>query len=256
MTVLSVQTTVTGDESGHSRNLAVSLTGEVTAKAYKPSSLQVAIDAYSTDFETHVENASVSVERLVDKYVSPVSLKSTLPLGDTQLAEVIDIWPAAVNCESHIGESAVSVKAMVDVSVLGKDTEGQVVYTEGQVPFETMFEMGTEINEGHSEGNLKIKSASFILQDSSNLEVRFEAQWEARVFDIAKCQAISSIEVDAQMPKTQATACALTIYFADEGESVWEVAKHYNTRPDDIKQENDLAGDILSEGMILIPSIR
>ena len=47
---------------------------------------------------------------------------------------------------------------------------------------------------------------------------------------------------------------ALTLYFCSKDESLWDIAKKYNTTKEAIQTENSIAGDVTEkEDMILIP---
>ena len=47
------------------------------------------------------------------------------------------------------------------------------------------------------------------------------------------------------------------LYYADQGEDVWEIAKAYRTSASRIVEENDLAGNVLEKRrMLLIPAVR
>ena len=45
---------------------------------------------------------------------------------------------------------------------------------------------------------------------------------------------------------------AVTLYFAQEGEQVWEIAKRYHTSVSAIIEENDLESEVMNEGHILL----
>lgn len=48
----------------------------------------------------------------------------------------------------------------------------------------------------------------------------------------------------------------MTIYFAQEGESVWEIARRYNTTAEAITAENKLTGDAVeTKCKLLIPRV-
>ena len=47
----------------------------------------------------------------------------------------------------------------------------------------------------------------------------------------------------------------MTVYFADSGEKIWDIARHYYASVDEIKQINQINEDILAcDKMILIPT--
>ena len=64
---------------------------------------------------------------------------------------------------------------------------------------------------------------------------------------------IGSIDIDKDTVKRD-RACALTIYFCDSGESLWNIARKYNTTVEAIMLENDLTDDVVEKSrMMLIP---
>ena len=66
--------------------------------------------------------------------------------------------------------------------------------------------------------------------------------------------AISAITADESCPKKRGEDCGLCIYYADQKESVWNIAKKYNSSVSGIREENGLEHDILPQRtMLLIP---
>ena len=65
----------------------------------------------------------------------------------------------------------------------------------------------------------------------------------------------ADITLDTENQKRQ-TQAALTIYFAQAGESVWDIACRYNTTADAVLTQNALSGDTLTENRkLLIPRV-
>ena len=96
---------------------------------------------------------------------------------------------------------------------------------------------------------------AFVLGVDGNLEVRAELDISAVIFS-SQTQAITAdITLDTENQKRQSYA-ALTIYFAREGESVWDIARRYNTTADAILAQNALDGDTLTQNCkLLIPRV-
>ena len=62
-------------------------------------------------------------------------------------------------------------------------------------------------------------------------------------------------EVSADESNTvQKDGASLTVYYAEGGENIWDIAKKYYTCAQMIKDENDLSEDrVRNSGMLLIP---
>ena len=60
--------------------------------------------------------------------------------------------------------------------------------------------------------------------------------------------------LDEEKPKEKDKTAALTIYYADNGEELWDIAKKYGTSVEKIKTENEIDSDkIQNKNMLFIP---
>ena len=73
---------------------------------------------------------------------------------------------------------------------------------------------------------------------------------------LPECTVLSDIIVDESNPKHADNNCAVKLYYADEGEDIWEIAKKYSTSINAIMEENNFSDEKISErSMMLIPMI-
>jgi hypothetical protein len=69
-------------------------------------------------------------------------------------------------------------------------------------------------------------------------------------------EVIKEVTVNEDVPKNRDTDYALKLYYAEENEDVWSIAKRYNTGAEAIITENDMESDrITTPTMLLIPII-
>ena len=77
------------------------------------------------------------------------------------------------------------------------------------------------------------------------------------IYSVGKETAITEMDLDTENEKQGGAGKTLTLYFADKGERLWDIAKHYNTSMDAVKKENNLEVDSLDQrNMLLIPKKR
>jgi LysM repeat protein len=66
---------------------------------------------------------------------------------------------------------------------------------------------------------------------------------------------ISNINVSESSPK-KSDSSALTVYFSEKGEKLWDIARRYNTTVQAIADENEIYDECIGEErMILIPRV-
>lgn len=65
---------------------------------------------------------------------------------------------------------------------------------------------------------------------------------------------ITDIFVDEEKPKEKDKKTAITLYYAEPGEELWNIARRYCTSVEKIKAENDIEEDNLQDrNMLFIP---
>ena len=101
---------------------------------------------------------------------------------------------------------------------------------------------------------VSVQDVSYRITGAASLEVKVELRLASSVFEQASCRAVADISADEEHPREKDTSAALTIYYADASESLWDIARMYCTSADAIREENGLAEDFIPEnGMLLIP---
>ena len=104
--------------------------------------------------------------------------------------------------------------------------------------------------------DVSVASAGYRISGANSIEMRLELRLNAAVCSQIKENIVCEMIPDEQKPKVHDYSCALTLYYADEGESVWEIARRYDTSQEAIRKENDLSGETVEKrGMLLIPAI-
>lgn len=81
-----------------------------------------------------------------------------------------------------------------------------------------------------------------------------ELRLTAAVFCQQACRFIENLTADENKPREQDSSAALSLYYAEKGERLWDIARAYCTSVAAIQQENEMEDDIVeNRGMLLIP---
>jgi LysM repeat protein len=138
------------------------------------------------------------------------------------------------------------------VAAMAADNQGSPICVEKVMPFSLTEEMRTPCENMHSDPNVKVVSTAFNL-NAGRIELRADCMVSAVIFGQNNENVAVDMSIDDSRPK-QCQEKTLTLYFADTGEELWDIAKRYNTSMDAIRRENNLETDPLSErSMLLIP---
>ena len=90
-------------------------------------------------------------------------------------------------------------------------------------------------------------------QTGNELSLTCELVWQGAICRTRRLAVLEDITVDEAAPKENRMPRGLYIYMAEEGESLWEVARRYNTSEARIREDNGEMGECCPAGPLLIP---
>jgi hypothetical protein len=242
-------TRITTNQNGEGKLLEVNLKLGATVDCYRTGMAEIVTDAYSTSYPVNLERKRLDTSHLVSINSDTSTVRETFDLPEEGVEEIIDVWcdvsPVEERCEN--GVSHITGRLMI--YLLAKDGSGIVSFFERPADFKMEFDDNcTQFNS-----DMAVTNVDYNMSGADQIEIRAQLNITRRCFVDDSMVAVSSvlIDEDAAFPSEKA---ALKIYFANSGESVWEVAKACHTSMDAVMEENNLSSDVLAKDtMLLVP---
>lgn len=251
--VVSSDVTPRIDSNGDWRMLAVDVRINAAARAFKEMEIPVLTDAYSTEYELNVEQKPVKLERVATVKHDTFLAKQAFDLPEDGVERVIDLWCEADSLNLKEEEGGYKITGDLKICMLACDIQGTPSYYERKSDYEYMCEVRGMPQNSRCEADVTVVAASFSLTAANTIEVRCEMKVDALVFAVSNEKVICSLQPDEGKPVSKDEA-ALTIYYADEGENVWDIAKKYKTSVEAVFKENNLDSEVMAKkAMLLIP---
>ncbi len=157
-------------------------------------------------------------------------------------SEIKDIKELSVSVsDTMVKNGKIIVKATANIVCM---TEGEtfVFYSSS-----TNFEIDIEQYQ-NAISALSIQSYDYTLMSGGKIDVRLSVAYSAYLFNDSSIKVLSEIEADDDIINYP----ALTVYFAKENESVWNIAKSFSSDIDLILKENELNCETLDCNKVLI----
>ncbi|MCQ4021557.1 MULTISPECIES: SPOCS domain-containing protein [unclassified Ruminococcus] len=224
--------------------------------AYCDEKISYVSDAFSTECELEGEYSPLQIARLSDICRETCITKSSAELETNGISKVIDIWGESCTAESGFDNDTAIVKGKLCVCILALDNDSTPFYTERSVDYICPLKLGeTYGGDLMLDAFSSAESVSYRISSGNTIDLRCEIMVEARAFCAKTVRVLTLAHGDDEHKKAQSD-CAMTLYYAHKGESVWDISRSYSARPDDIMRENEIADDALdSDIMLLIPGI-
>ncbi len=215
-------------------------------------------DAYSTLYELEPEIKPYRFDRLVTLLDETFSAKGEVSTGDNGITKMIDLWCDNVNninnAVTHEGD-ALTLKGKLNCCILALDSEGVPFYVERPVEFSFSPTTESSLSDADLRGDIGVTSLSFRITGDNTLEIKAELKLTGSIHKSVSCPALTGARAADDRMRKRDKAAALTLYYADKGESLWDIARLYCTSVEAIRLENEMTEDVTeSGGMILIPN--
>lgn len=240
-------TAVTAQPSAEDEGMVdAAFTLMLSAYVVKQETVQLVNDIYSTEYGCEIENRALNLLSIVESIYKPFTCNFEF---SQQVAGMAIADSMAYPLRIAIKEDGVLV-AVVDAVGVAVDKSGESVTVSQEVEVSVTGRAGAD----YIWINTDITSAAFEF-DGTVIKGRISGVLSGAYAEYRAAEAVETVVVNEKDRKAKRDF-ALTIYFAEEHESVWEIAKKYNTAADEIVAQNGLTSEALTERrMLLIPIV-
>ena len=233
-----------------------SLDGKIrlSLEAYCLSEVAFITDAYSRKYEAEISGDEVTFDRLVCNVKDTFNFKKELDFPIDSVSRICDMKcePKPESCTFE--DDCFMLSGSVNCSMLAVDESGAPAYYEKQTDFEYRYKLPESGEDLNAQPEISVISCGYTITGGNRVEVRAEMAVTAAVYESKRVSLVSDVTVNESRLIGKSGRGALTVYFAESGESVWDVARKYLADIDEVRQINGLGDDELISGqMILVP---
>ncbi|MCH5323685.1 MAG: DUF3794 domain-containing protein [Eubacterium sp.] len=254
--ILSCDLSLKQTGESESRIFTCDISAEASVLANIEQTVYPVTDMYSTDYESEFTTASIRTETN-PRYISQtLTLKETAECTQGAPQSVIDARCELNNltCRGKSSEELV-VCGQASYQVLARLESGQPVFIEKVQPFELSVQVSGLNEDSSIDPFLQVASVSYSITSESEIELRVSISMQGVLYQTGSIEVVKEININTEAPKKKNNEYSLKLYFAEENEDVWSIAKQYNTDCEQIRAENDIEGDTVPAGMLLIPIV-
>lgn len=253
LNVSGLEAQIKNDYSGDQTYFDVQARVFVNASAYQNSDVTMVTDAYSKQYELNINSKQKNIENAVE-FINDTDIhKGSLALEDVPISKIIDIWNEMSTVSADYANGQINYKGKFNICVLALNPDNKPVYFERLMDFE--YARPYQAKEDHIKCSASMLVAGISYRiTGGGIDLKVELRLSAGIYSQYSLKLITDVAADETKPRAQDKSAALSIYYANAGESLWNIAREYCTSVNAIKLENDLAGDVVeNRGMLLIP---
>lgn len=241
------------DNDGEYRymNINAELTAMVTA--YRSRNIKVITDAYSTDIEIETTYMPMEFMQITNCFSDSFMCKESLDISSLNPQKIFAAICGKPEARCAFEENKMTISGKIPVKLIVIDSDGAPVFCEREANFEYARTTDNGAKDMCCTPLLELSGCSFTLSGDGKAELKAEININAVVFKCRRKRVLTELKASPNPVKKEKKA-SLTVYFCSGGESVWDIARKYNTTVEEIMQENELSADIPeNKTMLLIP---
>ena len=243
------------DPDGEYRRIDADIRAAADILAYRAERAEWVSDAYSVAYEINCARQPLHMEKLCSTAAETVLWQQTVDTGEYRIDSVCDVWCDVRDSRAVWRDGKTAVTGGMTVGMLLRDSRQGVVYCEKNLRFECAVKQDGQENGEQAlrpEVQVTVKSCGGVAAGENKLSVQAELCVHAALYEDIRAEAVSAVETDEKRPKPLDDRPAAVLYFAEPGESLWDIARAYNASAEDIRADNDIAGDTVEESRLLI----
>lgn len=252
--VLSYDIRLKNDMLSEKPSIIVDIMLCITEEGFLLRDEEITVDSYSVYCASKPQFQQLAISNEVTPVNESQMEKLAVKIDDGKITKILDIYADDITCEQSNSDDGLKAGGKINLCIIAYNEENFPVIIERTFDYEHRFNLSQDYN---SFRNIypHLSSISYRLADDNTIEIRCEIKLCACAEKTEKVKAVSSMEL-FEDKLTAGDDCALTLYYAKQGESLWDIAKAHNTRLNLLLSENSSENITLdSSQMLLIPKI-
>ena len=251
--IKNVSVSCQNDENGDMRELVLNLTVNANITASRIYDVEILEDLYCPGKVCELKKEIKTLKKSVSEGTSRASFKNTFTLGENapDILRVYSVSVSPVIKESAIAEGKLTLKGESRALILYSDASGALYSQDVIFPLEYETDIDSVAGGLICEYDISLLSSSYNILSEKEIEIRTNAEFFVRLTESTQLGIIT----DCTITEPEAVSSPrIIIYFVKAGDTLWDIAKRYNTTTARIKEINRIESGITQGDKILIPA--
>lgn len=253
--VASTDVIMKGESAGIATGFDVSLVLDAHITMWEEKELTIIEDAYAVDKALELQQASYTFFCPLDEIRDNHSFTGEMSVSGDSIYSVIDSYGELTDIQVKTDKNELIIFGGVNVSAVVKDASGN--FSSVNKIFDYSYKKSGDF-EGKNifcKPDVVITSVECKPKNENGIVFSVEMNISGSAFEKINADVVTHIaESDVPLKRN---SNAITIYFPEKSEeSLWAIARRYNTTVKAIASENDLTGDTTENlKMLFIPAV-
>lgn len=247
------------DSDGELRQLKCEAMLKIFAQCSGKKEIELAEDVYSPYSRISIEKEQLKLTEPVTENKSQAVLKETVETDADapDIFELFNVLGRLSLSDSEITDDRVIIEGVVisNILYLANNEEQPIYCVDREIPFRQVVEVKGAKPEMSLSVEMDIENCGYSIVSTKEVELRYVIALNIRISKQILAPVIAKAAEQPLDEKRLAKQHSFTIYFTQQGDTLWKIAKKYYTTVDEIIKNNYLesGGDLSPGEQIIIP---
>ena len=214
---------------------------------YEENKYNVMTDIYCPDYKTDVDFQQIDYFSVSESLEKSISINGIVELDHDEPPFMkiynINTKPVTETISSYDGYCVLDGHISTDILYLSDDEERFVYSVCKKIPFSHRIENSSFNLNSKINADVGFEHSGYIIKNDKSLELRNTLKLSMIVMEECTKSIVSSVSIDENLPNTREDVPGITLYFPDDNEKLWDVAKKYSTTIEEIASVNNIESD-------------
>ncbi len=232
------------DEDGENRAIDAEVSIFAAIKLNHQTEVEILEDAYCVNSDVKFKKEVMMYPKIVCRNKNQYPVKEVCSL-DAECPDILQIFRVTGDVcvdDYSIIEDKVVVEGVVSADILyvAKNDNAPLYNQKALMPYRQVIETKGARDSMKADISAQIEHVSFNMLSDREVELRFLVGFNAKISDEVESCFITDIDF---MPLDQEfidNIASLTIYVVQKGDTLWSIAKRYNTTIEDLVAINEI----------------
>lgn len=252
--IMSCDITPRSDGDGNTKIVDCSISIMIKCSAYRMGTLELVCDEYSTSYETTDQRETLHYDAMPHRIDTSFSSGCSFDTGEDKVERVYGVTAIVKNCSFTANPSAneLFIDGTISCTLIAESEKEKCIITDKEENFTHIIPLENISDESYISISIDPVSCSYNILSEGTVEAKIELKLCGSVLCSKTSECLTEIYADEAAPLQKDESCAMKLYFCENGEKLWDIAKRYHSSAKLIMDENDIEDEVIGGNMMLM----
>lgn len=212
---------------------------ETSCMAYEAKRLNLIQDLYSPTINLEFTQKKITTSSSQQEKVKEETIRQNVKIEGLEQSNLIDVEAVPILANTTISNSNINYVGEIELNFIYLNSNN-INSRNTKIPFEISVENILQTENINVETSITIENSSFNISQTESVDCNIDVRTNAKLSRNIEMNIIDNIEVMEDESRSEEDYDSLIIYIVNSGDTLWQIAKKFNSTVDEISRMNGI----------------